>query len=97
MENSIAFALYDGVFWLSIFIGALGIIAICSMICFGHKMFTKLSHIFIVEIKDMLESIHPRILVGNINVANDVKEIVDFFADYREKRNEFCLRMGKLS
>ncbi len=96
MENSIAFALYDGAFWLSIFIGALGIIAICSMIYFGHKMFTKLSHIFIVEIKRMFKSMCRCISVENINVANDVKAIVDFFTDYREKRNEFLSAYGQI-
>ena len=93
MDNQIAFTLNDGAFWLSIFFGILGIIVIAGVIWFGKQIYTA-------SLWDALKVKESRIidsLLGNSpnNSANELKALVDSYADHRDKRNEFWSIYGQ--
>lgn len=94
MDNSIAFVFKDGAFWLSIMIGVFGITVIGGVIWFGREIFTKSLWEHSRHIEHFLrEIIH---LSPNQNVTNELKAIVDSYADHREKRNEFWTVYGQI-
>ncbi len=93
MDNQIAFALNDGAFWLSIFFGVLGIIVIAGVIWFGKQIYTAT----LWDAIRVKESRLIDMLLGNSphNSANELKALVDSYADHRDKRNEFWSIYGQ--
>lgn len=94
MDNSIAFSLNDGAFWLSIVVGIFGIIIIAGVIWFGREIFTKSLWDHFRHIEHLLHELIHR--GPNHNVANELKAVVDSYADHRERRNEFWSLYGQI-
>ena len=93
MDNQIAFTLNDGAFWLSIFFGILGVIVIAGVIWFGKQIYTAslwdALRVKESRVIDLLLSSSPN------NSANELKALVDSYADHRDKRNEFWSIYGQ--
>lgn len=85
MDSQIAFELNDGVFWLSIGIGVLGVVALYCVFRFGRDIYNKTSwDSFRVKehrLLDLILNSHP--------TNNELKALVDSYSDHRERRNEF--------
>lgn len=94
MDKSIAFVLNDGAFWLSIMLGIFGIIIVGGVIWFGREIFTRSLWEYLRHMEHLL---HELILKSpNHNTANELKAIVDSYADHRERRNEFWTVYGQI-
>jgi hypothetical protein len=94
MDNSIAFVLNDGAFWLSIMVGIFGVIIIGGVIWFGREIFTKSLWEHFRHIEHLLHELIHR--SPNHDVTNELKAIVDSYADHRERRNEFWTVYGQI-
>lgn len=94
MDKSIAFVLNDGAFWLSIMLGIFGIIIVGGVIWFGREIFTRSlwGHFRHIE-HLLLKLIHEN---PNHITTNELKAIVDSYADHRERRNEFWTVYGQI-
>jgi hypothetical protein len=94
VDNSIAFSVNDGAFWLSIVVGIFGIIVIGGVIWFGREIFTKALWQHFRHLEHLLSELLHR--NANYNTANELKAIVDSYADHRERRNEFWSLYGQI-
>lgn len=94
MDSQIAFELNDGVFWLSLGVAVIGIIVLYGVYRFGKDIYNKTCwDSFRVKehrLIDLLLSNSPN------NSANELKALVDSYADHRERRNEFWAIYGQV-
>ena len=94
MDKSIAFVFDDGAFWLSIMLGVFGIVIVGGVIWLGRELFTKSICERLQYIDHLLvELIHK---TQNHNTTNEIKAIVDYYADHRERRNEYWTVYGQI-
>lgn len=92
MESQIAFELNDGVFWLSIGIGILGISALYGVFRFGRDIYNKTCwDSFRAKEHRLLE-----LILNNQPTKNELKALVDSYSDHRERRNEFWAIYGQV-
>lgn len=85
MESQVAFEFNDGVFWLSIAIGVLGIAALYGVFRFGKDIYNKTCwDSFRVKEHRLLDW-----LLNNHPTPSELKALVDSYSDHRERRNEF--------
>ncbi len=96
MEKAIVFTLNDGAFWLSIFVGVFGVTVIAGVIWFGREIFSRsLGNVF-EELRMAIRDYLHFSLGHNQNHSNELKAIVESFADHRERRNEFFTLYGQV-
>lgn len=94
MDKSIAFVLNDGAFWLSIMLGIFGIIITGGVLRFGREIFSRSLREKFHHIEYLLHKIIK--INPNNNAANELKAIVESYADHRERRNEFWTVYGQI-
>ncbi|MCK8064611.1 hypothetical protein [Vibrio sp. 1CM7H] len=92
MDNSMVFEVNDGVFWLSIIVGLLGIVALLVLYRFGSHVYSKTCWDS-CRVKEhwVLDR-----LLNNQPTNNELKALVDTYADHRERRNEFWAIYGQV-
>lgn len=94
MDKSIAFVLNDGAFWLSIILGIFGIVIAGGVIWFGREIFSKSLPENFRHVEYLLHELINR--NPNNNATNELKAIVESYADHRERRNEFWTVYGQI-
>lgn len=94
MENQIVFEFNDGAFWLSIIVGLFGVAIISGVIWFGREIFIRSLSEHLPQIESLLHRLNR--CNQHRSFSNELQAIVDSYADYRERRNEFWSVYGQI-